>query len=156
MRTVLLAESASLLLFWIAFSFIADWDGGDEGRVPWAVLGFGCLAMVGIAWVRRRPLVGTNPAALVGAYRTQFFISLGLALMPALTALAGVLLVGSLWIYLLGFNFSLGGLVWIAPTRGDLERRQAEITASGSPLSLLDALLTTPFGKHPGGLDTTK
>jgi hypothetical protein len=76
--------------------------------------------------------------------------------MPALTALAGVLLVGSLWIYLLGFNFSLGGLVWIAPTRGDLERRQAEITASGSPLSLLDALLTTPFGKQPGGLDTTK
>jgi hypothetical protein len=75
LRTVLLAESASLLLFWIAFSFIADWDGGDEGRVPWAVLGFGCLAMVGIAWVRRRPLVGTNPAALVGAYRTQFFIS---------------------------------------------------------------------------------
>jgi len=56
-----------------------------------------------------------------------------------------VFLGGSLWIYLLGLAFGLVGLWLIAPTRIDIERRQREITAAGSPLSLLDALISVPW-----------
>jgi hypothetical protein len=156
MRSLILSEVASLFLFLIAFSFIAHWDGGDEGWVPSGVIAVGGLAMIGIAWVRRRPVRGTTQASLVNVYRTQFFLSIGLAMIPALTSLAGVLITRSLWIYLIGLAFSLVGLAWIAPTRRDIERRQAELTASGSPLSLLDALLTTPPGRPPEGSDGTK
>jgi len=52
---------------------------------------------------------------------------------------------GSLWIYLVGLAFGLVGLWMIAPTRSDIERRQREITAAGSPLSLLDALISVPW-----------
>jgi hypothetical protein len=37
------------------------------------------------------------------------------------------------------------GLWMIAPTRSDIERRQREIIAAGSPLSLLDALISVPM-----------
>jgi hypothetical protein len=83
MRSLILSEVASLFLFLIAFSFIAHWDGGDEGWVPSGVIAVGGLAMIGIAWVRRRPVRGTTQASLVNVYRTQFFLSIGLAMMPA-------------------------------------------------------------------------
>ena len=51
---------------------------------------------------------------------------------------------GSLWICLVGLAFALVGFWMIAPTRLDIERKQREITAAGSPLSLLDALTTVP------------
>jgi hypothetical protein len=73
-----------------------------------------------------------------------FFIGLGAAADAALLGLGGVFLGGSLWIYLVGLAFGLVGLWMIAPTRSDIERRQREITAAGSPLSLLDALTTVP------------
>jgi hypothetical protein len=40
---------------------------------------------------------------------------------------------GSLWICLVGLAFALVGFWMIAPTRLDIERKQREITAAGSP-----------------------
>jgi hypothetical protein len=147
MRSIFLAEVGSLFLFWIAFSFIAPWDGGNEGWVPWGVVAAGCLAIIGITLVRSKPVRGVTPTSIANAYRSQWFISFGFAMSPALFGLCGVLIRGSLWIYVPGLMFTLAGLAWIAPTRRDIERRQGELDAAGIQISLLNALMTTPVPK---------
>ena len=134
----------SLFLFVFAMSFIAPWDGGDERWVPWAVAALGVYSLAAMAWIRRRPLATRSPEALAGSYRARFFIGVGLAQSAALFGLAGVFIGGSLWIYLLVLAFALIGLWTTAPTRLDIERSQREITAAGSSLSLLDALISVP------------
>ncbi|HEV8621350.1 MAG TPA: hypothetical protein VGR33_00445, partial [Actinomycetota bacterium] len=62
----------------------------------------------------------------------------------ALFGFVGVFIGGSFWLYLLGLAFALPGLALIAPTRADIERRQRQIEAQGSSLSLLDALIDIP------------
>jgi hypothetical protein len=119
-------------------------DGGDERWVPRAVAALGVYSLAAMAWIRRRPLVTGSPEALAGSYRARFFIGVGLAQSAALFGLAGVFIGGSLWIYLVGLAFGLVGFWMIAPTRLDIERRQREITAAGSPISLLDALTADP------------
>jgi hypothetical protein len=67
-----------------------------------------------------------------------------LAESAALFGFCGVFIGGSLWICLVGLAFALVMLWMIAPSRLDIERRQREISAGGSPLSLLDALSAPP------------
>ena len=154
LRSMFLRILISLFLFLWAFSYVAPWDGGDEKWVPWAIAATGVYALVAMAWVRRRPLVTGSPEALAGSYRASFYMGLGLAQSPAPFGLAGVFIGDSLWIYLVGLAFTLVALWMIAPTRQDIERRQREITAAGSPLSLLDAL--TPFHRHKGKVESAR
>ena len=144
LRTVFLGIVVSLFLFLWAMSFITPWDGGDERWVPWAVAAIGIISLAWVASIRRRPLLTASPEALARHYRALFFIGLGAAADAALLGLGGVFLGGSLWIYLVGLAFGLVGLWMITPTRSDIERRQREITAGGSPLSLLEALTSIP------------
>lgn len=144
LRRVFLGLIAALLSFVLALSFIAPWDGGDERWVPWAIAALGVYALAAMVWIRRRPLATGSPEALASSYRASFFIGVGLAESAALFGFAGVFIGGSLWIYLVGLAFGLVGMWMIAPTRSDIERRQREITAAGSPLSLLEALISVP------------
>jgi hypothetical protein len=144
LRSTFLGLLGSLFLFLFAMSFIAPWDGGDERWAPWAVVVIGIVSLAYIARIRRRPLPTTSREALARYYRALFFIEVGVAVAAASWGLVGVFLTGSLWIYLVGLAFGLVGLWMIAPTRSDIERRQREVTAAGSPLSLLDALTTVP------------
>jgi O-antigen/teichoic acid export membrane protein len=145
LRSVFLVLVAALLLFVVPLSFIAPWDGGDEGWVPWAVVVIGVASLAYVAWIRRRPLPTNSPEALARSYRALFFIGVGVASAAALWGFVGVFVGGTAWIYLVGLAFGLVGLWMIAPTRSDIERRQREITAAGSPLSLLDALISVPW-----------
>jgi len=144
LRSVFLGLVAALLLFVVPLSFIGPWDGGDERWVPWAVVAIGIASLAWVARIRRRPLPTTSPEVLARHYRAWFFIGVSAAADAALLAFVGVFLGGSLWIYLVGLAFGLVGLWMIAPTRSDIERRQREITAAGSPLSLLDGLISVP------------
>jgi O-antigen/teichoic acid export membrane protein len=145
LRSVFLVLVAALLLFVVALSFIAPWDGGDEGWVPWAVVVIGIASLAYVARIRRRPLPTTSPEALARYYRALFFIGVGVASAAALWGFVGVFQGGSAWIYLVGLAFGLVGLWMIAPTRSDIGRRQREITLAGSPLSLVDALISVPW-----------
>jgi hypothetical protein len=145
LRSVFLVLVAALLLFVVLLSFIGPWDGGDERWVPWAVVIIGIASLAYVARIRRRPLPTTSPETLARHYRALFFIGVGVASAAALWGFVGVFLGGSLWIYLVGLAFGLVGLGMIAPARRDIERRQREITAAGSPLSLLDALISVPW-----------
>jgi hypothetical protein len=144
LRSVFLSLVVPLFLFLVALTFIEPWDGGDERWTPWMVLAIGVLSLAGIARIRRRPLPVGSVKALALTYRSLFFIGIGLAEAAALWGIVGVFLGGSLWIYLVGLAFSLVGLRMVAPTEGDIERRQREIAAAGSSLSLLDALISMP------------
>ncbi len=148
LRSLFLSLIFPLLLFPVALTFTEPWDDGDEQWVPWAVVGAGLYALAAIAWIRRRALATDSREALASSYRASFFIGVGLAESAALFGVCGVFVGGSLWIYLVGLAFALVGLRMIAPTRLDIEGRQREISAAGSPLSLLDALLTVPPAKR--------
>jgi hypothetical protein len=142
-------------LYLFALAFIVPWDGGDESWVPWVVTAVGAYAVAFVLWVRRRPLDLTSPERLARSYRANVFIRIGLAEAAVLAGLVGVFVTGSLWIYLVGIAFGLVGLSLAAPSVRDTQRRQEEIAAMGSALSLVE-VLTSPrqsaggLGKTPG------
>ena len=43
LRTIFLALVAALFLYFVAFSYIEPWDGGDERWLPWAVVAIGIV-----------------------------------------------------------------------------------------------------------------
>ena len=145
LRSVFVGLIAAPLLFLFALSFIEPWDGGDERWVPWVMILIGIASLALISSIRRRPLLTTSLEALAHLYGGLFFIGVGVAEGAAMWGFVGVFLGGSLWISLIGLAFGLVGMWMIAPTRNDIERRQREITAAGSGLSLLCALTSVPL-----------
>jgi hypothetical protein len=140
-------------LYLFALAFIVPWDGGDEAWVPWVVSLVGAYAVALVLWVKRRPLDVTSPERLARSYRTSMFIRTGLAETAALGGLVGAFVGGSLWIYMVGTAFGLVGLSLAAPSVRDIQRRQDEIVAIGSALSLVEVLTTPQRGT--GGLERT-
>jgi hypothetical protein len=78
MRLIFLAVEIALVLFLLPFSFISPWNSGDAGIAPWVVIGVGLLSLVGIAWVRRRPLDMATESGLAGQFRTLMFMGIGI------------------------------------------------------------------------------
>ena len=143
LRSVFLGLIVPLLLFLFVLGFIAPGTAETRGWVPWAVVVIGIASLAYVARIHGGPSRQRRQRRLP-APRAWFFIGVGVAEAAALWGFAGVFLGGSLWIYLVGLTFGLVGLWMIASTRSDIERRQREITAAGSPLSLLDALISVP------------
>jgi len=103
------------------------------------VLADAAVSLGMLLWARRRPLDTSSPAALASSYRSLYVMSLGVSFAPTMVGFIGAILTGRAWVGLLGVGFALAGLGYLAP-RIDVARRQTEITASGSPLSLESAL----------------
>jgi hypothetical protein len=118
--------------------------GGDAGRFPWLLLTYGVVSLAVIGYARRRPLRTSSNGSLVGSYRATMFLGMGLAEASTLLGIAGAFITDERWIAVLGLVFGFAGMALIAPTRGDIERRQEALTAAGSPLSLRDALMGLP------------
>jgi hypothetical protein len=140
LRRIHLSLVESLLLFVVAFAFIAPWDAGEEGWIPFAVIAFGVYCLVTVIHVNGRPLNTNSPEQLATSYRARFFICVGTAMSAALCGICGIFVGGSLWIYLVGLPFTLACFAIIAPTRTNIERKQEKIQVSGSSLSLGAAL----------------
>lgn len=141
LRRVYLSLVDSLFLFLVAFTFISPWDGGDEGWIPVAVFALGAYCLVAVIRINGRALSTKSPQQLSTSYRATFFICVGMAEAPALFGICGIFIGGSLWIYLVGLPFALAGLATIAPSRANIERKQAKIRSSGSSLSLGESLM---------------
>jgi len=99
--------------------------------------------------IRRRSLDASSPAALAAKYRSRMFIGLGVSEWPALLGLALAVYYGRFWLYPLAAIGTVIGFLLVAPTRGALDRQQAAITSSGSPLMLRQALLAHPGNRGP-------
>jgi hypothetical protein len=144
MRQIFLGLEMAFFLFLIPLSFLARWDDGDAGIAPWLVIGAGVLSLLGISWVRRRPLNMATESGLAAQFRTALFLGFGIAEIPGLLGVAAAIITKSLWIYLIGLAFSLVDLTLIGPTRAEIARRQRQIAEAHLPHDLTRSLLSRP------------
>jgi F0F1-type ATP synthase membrane subunit c/vacuolar-type H+-ATPase subunit K len=105
----------------------------------WGVMSLGLVRMV-----RGRPLDTASADKLAASFRSKVFIGIGYAESAALVAFVGTFIMGTWWVYLVGMSFAYVGLTLVGPTRHEIARRQEEIVAQGSPLSLTAALMAKP------------
>jgi F0F1-type ATP synthase membrane subunit c/vacuolar-type H+-ATPase subunit K len=140
LRRIYLRLVLALAFFVVAFGFIES--SKDEGSAAsvWivAAVGLACLGGLRLLWARS--LLTSSAHELAGSYRSTFFMGIGLAETPAICGMAVSFVGRGLRDVILGVSFGLVGFWMIRPSKGELGRRQAEITAAGSPLSLVAAL----------------
>jgi hypothetical protein len=144
--------SALWLLLVLLYYIFVDRDAAEALPAGWSAAGlalYGVVALLLTRWARSRPLDAESATALAGSYRNNFFKGIAFSESVALAAFVSVFLSNRLWIYLIGLAFSMIGFAMIVPTRGNIERKQQEIMAQGSPLSLGDALMHAPPPDHP-------
>lgn len=144
LRSIHLSMVASSGLFGIALLFIVPsqrwWSVDRNTWFIWVVLAAGCLNLLGVRWVRNRPLTATSNHEIVTLYNGLFFIGVGYAMGSVLIALVGTIVMNAGWVYLVGLAFTMIGLLLIAPSRREIARRDEQLIRSGSPLSLSAAL----------------
>jgi hypothetical protein len=134
---IILVEVILLLL--VGFVRRADIREGFDWLVLLVVV-FGGAAVGVVGRIRRRPLRATDAETLAASYVGRAMLGAAIAEMPVVLGFAGTLIVGRPWAALFGGVWGLAALWTVAPTETDIERRQAELAAAGSPLSLRGAL----------------
>jgi F0F1-type ATP synthase membrane subunit c/vacuolar-type H+-ATPase subunit K len=145
MRTIYVGLVWALPSWVIAFSFIAPWDGGDEGPAAYIVVAVGLTHLGWIVRVMRRQLATSSLEALAASYRTRMFIGVGLSEVTVLVAITTTFLFqDSLWLIVLGAAFSLVDFWLAAPSKRNLAGDQARLFAQGSALNLVAALNSPP------------
>jgi hypothetical protein len=137
----------ALVLFMIQSSKPRSAPGRDR-LVATVVLVVGAAAFLLIRWIRNRPLRHDDHSGLAESYRGSVLIGIALAETPALVGFTGSFFIADIWPYLLAAAISTGLLLWIAPGRREIERRQRQIQEQGSPLSLGAALVQAPAGQR--------
>lgn len=147
LRSTFIGLVGSLFAITITFSLLKP--TGHASWTLWIVVVIGTLSLAYITRLRRRPLDSRSLETLATSYRIRWLIGVGLAEAVALWGFVGTFFGGNYPTYFVGVGFSLVGLLMMAPTRGDIERRQEQITAAGSPLSLLKAVTSIPTGRRP-------
>jgi hypothetical protein len=144
LRLAFVGAAASPVMFLIALMYIAPWQG-PKPVVAWlpailVVQGIGSIAL--ILRRRDRPLESDSAGSLVADYRSAMFTGIGIAESTAGVAFIMTIIASSLWLYVVGLALSLIGLVLVAPTTGDIRRRQKQLETARVPISLLQALNT--------------
>jgi hypothetical protein len=150
LRIIFLTMAGSHLVLLTALPSVLPEEGGSVSPLfLWLTLFSGLYGVGGALWARSRPVELSSPESLAGSYRANFFIGVAMAHSAGLIGYSVSFIVGAVWPYLIGLVFAAIGLIITAPTRGNLNRRQRQITAQGSPLSLLEALKGSPPGSWP-------
>jgi probable F420-dependent oxidoreductase len=145
MRSVLLAMSISLLIILFLLTFIRSRIEPTVARWVLALpVVTGGVSLAAILWLRQRSLAESSDP--VAAFRGAFFIGLGLAELPAFLGFVGTFISNGLLSYVIGLPISLVCFGLIAPSRGEIERRQLQLDAAGSAVAF-GQLLTA--GQHP-------
>jgi hypothetical protein len=144
LRLVFLTLLAAGLVILYVLTIVGESVGSPtpERAVLMAALG---VYAVGVALLmRRRTLDPSSAAALADAYRANFFLAFALIEAALLTSFVFVFVLDALWPYLVCLPFWLIAMLLIAPGRRDLARRQQELMATGSPLSITQSLMENP------------
>jgi hypothetical protein len=114
-------------------------DPLPAAAVAVGVAAVGAFSLVAARFVDR-PLDCSSDLALVGTYRTRFFLRLMFADTAALIGFVGVIMCDEAWIYAVGLPFAAVGFLRAAPSRGNIERDQEVFTSAGCGRSLSAAL----------------
>lgn len=147
-RVVFVSRVVSLaLICLVTLRVVGEQEQRGEVGLWWALLvGIGTLDTAMVWWARTRPLDPSNPDSLRQSYVATFMLGTAVALSSALIGFVLVFITGHIEPLFVGMVFSLVGLAMIAPTRREIERREQELRSKGSPLSLVDVLVSTTTG----------
>ena len=141
LRVVWLSVLFAVALIGVVLAAIVDDLGTPDAlaAVP-VVTGIGAVAFA--LWSRRRPLDVDNADDLARSYNSAFFVAFVVAEAPVLISGVVAFGLGEFWPYGLALPFFAVAMALIAPGPSGLARRQRELDARGSELSLRDALVT--------------
>jgi len=144
--TRILFLSLVLAGFLVVFvmSVIIPSFGDIETPLAIIVVVQGLAGVAGASWARNRPLDVSDAQTLAGSYRTLFFLGFSLSETPLLIAVAITFLTDDLWPVIIAFPFFVIAMALSAPGVANLARHQQRITAAGSSLSLVSALMQPP------------
>jgi hypothetical protein len=149
LRQVILAFAAVLLLILGVLARL-ELDVDDPPVSP------AVAALVVLVWglggllVSRqaeKELACDDVGALLGSYRTRFFVRLALAESPAMIGFAAAFVTGSLLPYVAGLIPAAIGFARAAPTRTNLTRDDEQLLARGCPDSVYTWLRTAQVGR---------
>ena len=131
-----------LLFFLVVVLLVLDTGGPSDGPGWFAyVLGGGSfVGVLGVFYAKSRPLDLSSAEAVARSFRSAGVLGMAFAEGPALLGFMGAFIVEELWPYLVGLAVSVACLGVMAPMGREIDRRQQQITAQGSPLSLRHAL----------------
>jgi hypothetical protein len=131
----------SLVLIGAILAFLfAGSQATNESWINPALIVYGVCAFLLTRMFWKKPLAGESPAAILGTYRSAMFLTLAVAMTPALWAFVLSFLTNSLATYLLGVAVGLPSLYLAAPRSRDLERRQVQLYERGLSIDLLESL----------------
>jgi hypothetical protein len=148
LRHVWLALTSSLFLFLFVLYSIRDDPRSGSAWFPIAIVGLGVASLARVIALQGRRLDGSSAAEARKTYLAGFFKSFAAAELPAFLGIVGFFVTKRLWVYLIAMPFTLIGMFLIAPGRGNLARVQQTLRESGSSVSLVDALMSTPLDKR--------
>jgi hypothetical protein len=141
MRQLWATLTGAGILVAVVVAFIGD-EWGTSGIAYGIPLGL--LSVAAAMFGRRRPLDLSSEENLALSYRTNFFLSFALVEAPYLIAFVLTFVLGQMSVLFTTLPFFVAGMSLIAPLSRELSRRQQEIMASGSSLSLENALRKAP------------
>ena len=146
LRAVFLSMlGAQLIIVFLVWLIMKDEPAESSSSSGIFAAGVAVAGLVGLGTIRyfaARPLETGDATQLAGSYRTAFYLKIALAQMPLLLGFAGSFVTDAWWVVLAGLPFSLAGFAMTAPTSGNLAREQARLRSQGSPLDLVEALVT--------------
>jgi len=125
----------------------ADPSSPDTSLVAAGVIGCGVLSLL-VSRLLDRPLDCSDEGALVGGYKTRFFLQISFANTAALVGFVAFFLSGEAWMYPLGALFTAVGFVRLAPSKRNLERDQEALNQKGCGLSLTALLVRAGTGTN--------
>lgn len=133
---------------WFLFATVLVALSSDaSSRPPWllpAIVAAG-IVDVGLAlWLKSLPLKSSDSSELAASYSAQVIVGWSFASASVLWGFVGFFMGGGMLAYAAGVPFGLAGLLLMAPTTSNIARYQQKLRESGTPLSLLEALMR-PF-----------
>jgi hypothetical protein len=140
MRSIWLSAPVSWLLFWSMLTFLKPEASARPAWLFPAIIAL-CVLNVGlIFFFSNRPLDAATSETLATSYAQVSLVAWALTDAAILFGFVGFFVGGGMTAYLIALPFGIAGLVLMMPTSANVRRFQERIRATGSPLSLLDAL----------------
>jgi hypothetical protein len=142
-REIFVSFCTALALFGVVLVFLGF--DGTRSQIS-DVVAAGIVVVIGVATLALRMVFGNRSLDCAGvvqlrtSYRSRFFLRMAIAEVAALCGFVLTFMAEASWLYFVGAAFTAVGFAAAAPTRRQLARDQARLTATGCSLDLVAAI----------------